>query len=431
VTIGLIGVVVLFILLAIELPVGYAMLCVGFVGFWILVSQNAALIKLATSPFSTIASYNLAVIPLFIIMAQVITATGFVKSLYNIAYKWLGHLRGGLSIATVAACGVFAAVSASSMATALTMGLVALPEMKRFKYDDALATGCVAAGGTLGVLIPPSGILIIYGLITSQSISKLFMAGIIPGLIQALFYMITVYILCKRNPNLGPPGPRTNFKERIIAIGQGGGETMALIALILGGLFAGWFTPTEAGAVGAFGAIMFGLARRRLHWQNFKKALFGSALNIGMLIFILIGGTIFGFFLTASTLPAALAAFVAGLDLPPLLIMALIMVLYVFLGCFLDAMSMILLTIPIFLPLAVKVGFDPIWFGIVLVKAVEMAVITPPVGMNVFSIHSVAKGVPMETIFKGIVPFLIADIFEVALLLFFPQIVMFLPNLMK
>jgi len=333
-------------------------------------------------------------------------------------------------MATIVACALFSAVSASSIATAITMGLVALPEMKRYKYDDALATGCVAAGGCMGVLIPPSGILIIYGIVAEESIAKLFIAGIIPGIIEAIFFVITIFILCRRKPSLGPPGPKSTNMERIKAIG-GGGEIMALMLLILGGLFAGWFTPTEAGAVGAFGAIFFGLIRKQLNLSKIKQAFLSSALNIGMLVVILIGATIFSFFITASTLPYVLSNFATGLNLPPLAIMCVVILIYLALGCVLDAMSMVMLTIPIFLPMAVSLGFSPIWFGIVLVKAVEMAVITPPVGMNVFAIHSVAKDVPMGTIFRGIIPFLIADIFEVILLLLFPQIVMFLPNLMK
>jgi C4-dicarboxylate transporter DctM subunit len=429
VVIGIIAFIVLFAFLLFGLPVGFGMLGVGFVGFWVLVSQNAALSKIATSPFSTISSYDLAVLPLFLLMAHITFTSGLSKDLYNLASKWLGRLPGGLGMATVGACAGFAAMSASSIATAATIGQVALPEMKKYKYQPALSTGCVAAGGTMGILIPPSAILIMYGIITETSIGKLFMAGIVPGVLEALFYMATIYILCRWKPSLGPRGPSSSFKEKIAAFGSCG-EVIGLIALVLGGLLAGWFTPTEAGAVGAFGAIIFSLFRRRLNWQKFKHAVFETMKTTGMVYGILIGAFLFNYFMAVTTIPFELADAVGKLPLPPLAIMGLVLVIYLFLGCIMDAGAMMLLTIPIFFPLAMNLGFDALWFGIIIARVCEMGMITPPIGINVYVIAGLQPDVPLTTIFKGIIPFLISDILHVMLLLFVPAVVLFLPALM-
>jgi len=429
VTTGIVGFVLLFTLLALRTPLGVSMFLVGFSGLWYLISQSAAVVKIGLIPFETMASFELAVLPLFLLMAQVIFAAGLSRDMYDVAAKWLGHQRGGVAIATVGGCAGFAAVSASSLATAVTMGLVAIPEMKRLNYDPALSTGCVAAGGTIGQLIPPSAGLITYGIITQTSIGKLFLGGMVPGILEALFYMGTIYILCTWKPNLGPPGPRYSFREKVAAF-KSCGEIIGLIVLVLGGLIIGWFTPTEAGAVGAFGAISFSMIRRRLDWKKFKHALVETMKTTGMLYGILIGAFLFKYFLAVTTIPFVLADFVGGLPLPPLAIMALVMTIYVFLGCVMDALAMILLTIPVFFPLAMDLGFDPIWFGILLVRMTEIGLITPPIGMNVYAISGIAPDVPVTTIFKGIIPFLIADVFHVALLLFVPAVVLFLPKFM-
>jgi C4-dicarboxylate transporter DctM subunit len=332
-------------------------------------------------------------------------------------------------MATVAGCAGFAAVSASSIATATTFGLQALPEMKRYNYDPALATGCIAAGGTMGILIPPSGMLIIYGIFTGTSIGRLFSGGMIPGILEAIFYMITIYILCLWKPSLGPRGPSYSFREKIAAFGSCG-EIVGLVVLVLGGLIIGWFTPTEAGAVGAFGAIVLSLIRGRLTWSKFKHALAETIKTTGMVYVILIGAFILNYFLAVTTIPFWLADTISALPLPPLAIMAAMIMVYLFLGCIMDAAAMILLTIPVFFPLAMSLGFDPIWFGIIIVRVVEIGMITPPIGVNVYVIAGVAPDVPMQTIFKGIVPFLIADVFHVLLLLFVPAVVLFLPGLM-
>ena len=429
VTIGFIGFAMLFALLALGLPIGVGMGVIGIGGMWYLISASAAYSKMAIPPFETVANYGFAVVPLFILMAQVVFVSGMGKDLYNLAAKWLGHKPGGVAMASVAGCAGFAAVSASSMATAATMGLVALPEMKRLKYDHALATGCVAAGGSIGILIPPSALLIIYGILTESSIGKLFIAGIIPGILEALFYIATIYILCKLNPSLGPQGERYTFKERILAF-RGCIELILLIILVLAGITIGWFTPTEAGAVGAFGAIIFSSIRGRINWAKLKIAFFDAMKTSGMIYGILIGAFILNYFLAVTRIPFIVSEYVAGLPFPPLGVLGLIMTLYLLLGCVLDGAAMMLLTIPIFFPLAMRLGFDPIWFGILICRAMEMAMITPPIGINVYVIAGIAPDVPMEIIFKGILPFLIADIFHVLLIIFVPSVAMFLPNLL-
>ena len=309
------------------------------------------------------------------------------------------------------------------------MGLVALPEMRRLKYDPALATGCIAAGGSIGVLIPPSGVMILYGILTETSIGRLFIGGIIPGVLEAVFYMVTIYILCIWKPHLGPRAPSSSLREKIIAFGSCG-EIIGLIVLVLTGLFVGWFTPTEAGAVGAFGAIVFSLLRKRLTWQKLGNAFFETIKTTGMIYVVLIGAMIFNYFLAVTNIPYIIADYVSALPLPPLGIMVIVMLVYLGLGCILDAAAMTVLTIPIFFPLSVSLGFSPIWFGILVVRAMEIAMITPPIGMNVFVISGVAKDIPIQTIFKGIFPFLIADIFHVALLLFVPALTLYLPSIM-
>ena len=430
VLLGAIGFIVLFSLLALGLPVGVGMALVGFLGFLFLVSPAAAITKMAVVPFTTIVSWDLSALPLFILMAQIVFVSGMGGDLYTLASKWLGRLPGGVAMGTVAACAGFGAISASSIATAVTMGSVAIPEMKKLKYAPSLAAGCVAAGGTMGSLIPPSGILIIYGIITETSIGKLFIAGIIPGIIQALLYMILIYIMCTLRPNMGPKGPVYTFKEKILAF-RNIGEIVALILLVLGGLLVGWFTPTEAGAVGAFGAIVFSLFRKRLSWEKFKQALMDTMKSTGMIYGILIGASIFNFFAAVTTIPAQVANFVGSLPLPPLAIMLVVMVVYLILGCFIDASAMLLLTIPVFFPLALSLGFNPVWFGIFCVIAIEVAMVTPPVGINVYVVAGIAPDIPMSTIFRGIFPFLIADAVRIAILMFVPATALFLPGLMR
>jgi tripartite ATP-independent transporter DctM subunit len=430
-TIGIIGLVILLILMAIRLPVGFAMALIGLTGFIYLVSVEGGLTMAARLCWIHFSSYSLSVIGLFLLMGQFAFNSGMSRRLYESAHDWLGHMRGGLAMATIGACAGFAAVCGSSVATAATLGEVALPEMKKRNYDPALATGSVAAGGTIGILIPPSGILIIYGIMTEQSIGKLFAAGFLPGILEAVFYIITVAIICRRNPNLGPRGPKTPLNMRLKGLWGGTIETISIFILVLGGLFAGFFTPTEAGGVGAFAILAMSVFSRRLNWKGFVDAVYATTGTTAMIFIVLIGAMIFNRFIAVTRLPFELASFVAGLDLPPLAIMGIIILCYVIGGCFIDALGLILLTVPIFFPLAMSLGFDPIWFGIIITRVTEIALITPPVGMNVYVIKGVAKDVPIGTIFRGIMPFLAADIVEVILLLFIPQIALFLPSFMS
>lgn len=426
---GVFGLLVLLILLSMRLPVGYSMAFVGLGGFMLLVSPVGGLTMAARAAWDQFASYNFSVIPLFILMGQFAFASGISQRLYDSAHKWLGHMRGGLAMATVGACAGFAAVCGSSTATAATMGMVALPEMRRYNYDPALATGSIAAGGSMGILIPPSVILIVYGIMTEQSIGKLFAAGFIPGILEAVVYIVTISIICKINPKLGPRGPRLPFKTKVAGLWGGTAETMAIFFLVLGGLFGGWFTPTEAGGVGAGLVLILSVAMRRLNWQGFVESISSTTRTVAMILIIVLGAVIFNKFIAITRLPFALAEWVVGLDMPPMAVMGLIIFVYLVGGCFMDALGLILLTVPIFFPVAVQLGFDPIWFGIIITRVTEIGVITPPVGMNVYVIKGVARDVPLATIFKGITPFLIADIFSVLLLLFVPQITLWLPSL--
>jgi len=429
VIIGIIGIVLLFILLALRMPIALIMALVGFAGFSYLVSPAAAFRVVAKDLYYTFASYSLTVIPLFVWMGFLAFHSGIGTKLYTAAYKLVGHIGGSLAMATQMACAIFGAVCGSNTATAATMGAISLPEMRRYKYDDSLATASVAAGGALGVLIPPSVIFIVYGVATQQSIGKLFIAGIFPGFLLMLLYMATIYILTRRNPNLGPPGPVVSWRERLTSLTGGIWEILIVFALSIGGLFAGWFTPTEAGAVGAFGVLAVTLAERRLSWQGFKKSLVDTTRTTALIMFLVAGAVIFGRFMAVSRIPFEMAVWAGELPFPPFVIMGIILFIYLILGCFIDALALILLTIPIFYPVVVTtLGYDPIWFGVIIVMVVAMGVITPPVGMNVYIIKGVAKDVPLETIFRGIWPFLGALIICIALLIAFPQIATFLPS---
>ena len=429
-TIGVIGLVILFVLLLSRMPIGLVMALVGFTGFAIIAGFGDALGILGTVPYATFANYNMSIIPLFILMGAFCYYSGLSKDLYDSVHAWIGHFRGGLSMATVGACAGFAAVSGSSLATAATMGTVALPEMKRYGYYNRLATGAVAAGGTIGILIPPSIVLILYAVITEQSIGKLFLAGIIPGVLEAIFYLLTIYILCRFNPRLGPPGPGTSFKQKVVSLSNSW-IVLVLFVLIMGGLYLGWFSPIEASGIGAFGAFIFALLRKKLPWQSFKESLFDTGKTTVMIFIILLGAMIFGYFLAVSRIPYELASTISALPVNEYVILAIILIFYLFLGAVMDSLAMMLLTVPIFFPLILELGFDPVWFGILIVRVCEIGLITPPVGLNVYIIRGVAKDVPMQTIFSGIAPFLVADVLHVILLVAFPQITLFLPNLMK
>ncbi len=431
VVVGVIGLGLLLLLLAIRMPVGYAMALIGLSGFVFLVSPEGGLTMAARACWDQFSSYHFSVVPLFILMGQLAFFSGISGRLYKSAYNWLGHMRGGLAMATIGACAGFAAICGSSTATVATMGAVALPEMKKYKYDPALATGCIAAGGSMGILIPPSVILIIYGIMTEQSIGSLFAAGFIPGLLEAFLYIITISIVCKKNPVLGPRGPKVSLKNKVTGLVGGTAETLAIFVLVIGGLFGGWFTPTEAAGVGAFAVLALSFFTRRMKWKGFKESVSTTTTTTAMILVIVLGAVIFNKFVAVTRVPFALADWVVGLNLPPLVIMGMIIVVYLIGGCFMDALGLILLTVPIFFPVAVSLGFNPIWFGIIITRISEIGVITPPVGMNVYVMKGVAPEVPLVTIFKGIFPFLLADIVSVMLLLFIPQITLFLPSIIR
>jgi len=429
--VGVIGFVVLvFLLLFVGTPVGFTMGVVGVAGFGYLVGWEPALNLLRTTPYLTISDYSMSVIPLFLLMGALTFYAGISRDLYYTMYRWLGYLRGGLAMATVAACAGFAAISGTSMATAATMGTVALPEMKKYKYDSALAVGCIAAGGTMGILIPPSVTMIVYAIITEQSVGKLFLAGVIPGILEAVFYIVTIAILCKRRPLIGPPGERTTLAQKIFSLGSTW-PVITLFLIVIGGIFMGVFSPTEAGGIGALGAFLFALGKRKLSRSNLYAALLETGKTTAMLLIIIIGAKIFGYFLSVSRLPFELAEALAGLTFNRYIILGMIIAVYIFLGCFMLPMPLIIVTVPIIFPLILSLGFNPIWFGIIVVRLVEIGQITPPVGLNLFVVKGVAKDIPMGTIYRGVIPFLIADIFHVVLLVALPQISLFLPSFMK
>jgi tripartite ATP-independent transporter DctM subunit len=428
VVVGIIGIVILVTAFLISMPVGFAMALVGLAGFCYLVSPGAALSLLARDFFDMFSSYSLTVIPMFILMGAIAYSSGMSSRLYDTSHKLFGQLRGGLVIATIAACAGFAAICGSTNATAAAMGRVSLPEMKRYGYDDSLATGSVAAAGSLGILIPPSTIFIVYGILTEQSIGKLFIAGVFPGIMLAILFMVVVVLLCWRRPSLAPRGEATTWKEKLFGL-AGVTEMLILFALVIGGLFLGWFSPIQAGAVGAAGALLIGLVRKQLKWEGFRFAITDTLRVTCQVMVIVTGAVVFGHFIAVTKIPLILADWVGSLPLPNMGIMAIIVLMYLIGGFFMDALAMITLTIPIIYPVVVKLGFDPIWFGVIIVLVTEMGVITPPVGINVYVIKGVAEDVPLETIFRGIFPFLGALIVAVAILMALPQIATFLPAL--
>jgi C4-dicarboxylate transporter, DctM subunit len=427
--IGTIGIVVLIILLFSKMPIGAGMAIVGFVGFGAVVGFSPALGVLKTVPYTTFAEQSLSVIPLFLLMGAFSFHSGMSEDLFEVVYTWMGHFRGGVAMATIVACACFAAISGSSLATAATLGAIALPEMKKYKYDDGLATGAVAAGGSVGILIPPSVILIIYGIITEQSIGKLFLAGIIPGIMEAVFYIFTIAYLTYFKPHHGPRGPKTTFRQKIRSLKKAW-EVVLLFIVVIGGIYKGIFTPTEAAGIGAFGTFLFSLLRRKLNWSNFCQSLASTVETTGMLFLVILGAMIFGYFLSVTRLPTDFASIVSNLPVSRYVVLVMILAIILLLGCIMDSMAIVLLTIPVFYPLIQQLDFNPIWFGILVVRVTEMGLITPPVGLNVFIIKGIS-GVPIGTIFKGVIPHLIADFLQVVTLVVFPPFAMFLPGLMS
>jgi C4-dicarboxylate transporter DctM subunit len=427
---GLFSFVILVVLMFARVPVGFVMAIVGFLGFGLLTSWDASLSLLARDFFAIFGSYNLTVVPLFVLMGQIAHYTGISGRLFNTANKFMGHLPGGLAIATIGACAGFSAICGSTSATAATMASVALPEMKKYRYDPALATGVVAAGGSLGILIPPSTIFIIYGIMTEQSVGKLFMAGVLPGVLLTVLFIVTIVVWIRLRPGLCVPAPKASLRERIASL-TGVIETFILFVLVMGGLFVGFFTPTEAAAVGACGTIIIALIGGHLTRKGFARSLNETTRISCMILVIVAGATVFGHFLAVTTIPAGIGAWVAGLKWPPFLIIGLILLVYLLLGCLMDSLAMIMLTIPVFYPVVTTLGYDPIWFGVVIVLVAEMGVITPPVGINVYVVAGVARDVPLQVIFRGAMNMMIALFLTALLLIVFPQIALFLPGFMK
>jgi len=425
------GVVALFaflVLVLIGMPIAFAFATTGVIGLIILRGLEAGLSTLGAAPYTWASQYTLIAFPLFVLMGQFAFYAGISKDLYQTAYKWIGRLPGGLALATTLACTGFAACTGSSLASAATMGTIAVPEMKRMDYHPRLITGCVAAGGTLGILIPPSLIFIIYGTITEASIGKLFMAGIFPGIMLSAMFLVLIFIMCKRNSELGPHGLSFPWKDRLAAL-AGVSGALILFLLVIGGLYAGIFTPSEAGAIGAFGAFILFIIRGRVTRQNVTGALVESVRTACFALTILIGAMIFSSFLVVTGLPGMLTELVVNLPVPPYVIVILILLVYIPLGAVMDCLPMILLTMPVVFPAIAALGIDPIWFGVLVVVMSEMALVTPPVGMNAYIVHGVS-GVPLEEVFRGVVPFVIVMLIGVALLVAFPQISLFLPGLM-
>ena len=427
--VALLGFVCLFALMLLRVPVGMAMGLVGVTGFGYLTGAVPALKLIGQTSMRTVTDYNFGVIPMFMLMGALVSVSGMSRELFRAANSLLGHLRGGLGVATILACGGFAAVCGSSVATAATFSTVAYPEMRRFQYPESFSTGVIAAGGTLGIMIPPSTVLAVYAILTEQDIGKLFMAGVVPGLLAVLMYVLTIALIVAARPHLLPAGERKSWPERLSGLKEVWAPLL-LFVFVMVGLYTGFFTPTEAGGVGAVGAFLIGLLRGKLTPALVREALLSATRTSAAVFTVLIGALLFGYFLTLTQVPQNVTEFLTGLGVGPYGVLALILMMYLVLGCLMDAMAMIILTVPIIYPVIVALGFDPIWFGIIVVMVVELGLIHPPVGMNVFVIKSVIKDVSFNTIFRGVLPFIAMDLVRLLLLIAFPVLALWLPNQM-
>jgi C4-dicarboxylate transporter DctM subunit len=427
--IAIIGFVALFALMLLRVPIGMAMGLVGVSGFAYLAGGGPALKIVGHTSMRTVTDFNFAVVPLFLLMGAFATTSGMSRELFRAGNAFLGHLRGGLGIATIAACGGFAAICGSSVATAATFSRVAYPEMRRYGYRESFSTGVIAAGGTLGIMIPPSTVFAIYGLITEQDIGRLFIAGIVPGILAMLMYMGTVTLMGRLRPDYLPPGKHTSWAERITSIREIW-STLLLFVFVIGGIYGGAFTATEAAGMGAVGAFILGVVRGRLSRQDIRRSLLDTTRVTAAVFTILIGALLFGYFLTITQTPQKITALLTGLGIGRYGVLAVIMFMYLVLGCIMDALAMIILTVPIILPVIKELGFDPIWFGVIIVMTVELGLISPPVGMNIFVIKSVIGDVKISTIFSGVLPFIVTDIVRLAILIAFPIIALWLPSRM-
>ena len=434
---SLIGLGTVLLLVFLRMPIAIAMGIVGFVGYAQIRGFRASISMVGRLIIDTAQDYGLSVVPLFILMGLFVSKGGLSRELYQVSFAFLGHLRGGLAMATICACAGFSAICGSSLATAATMSKVAMPQMRQYGYKDRLSTASIAAGGTLGILIPPSVILVIYGLLTETSIGKLFIAGIVPGFLGVLFYLAAVKWVVARDAEAGPAGERTDWAGRAAAL-KGVWAVLLLFFLVIGGLYGAldfWplnltFAPTEAAGMGAAGAFLIALSRRSLDFWGVAEVLIEAAQTTAALFAVLIGAWVFSNFVNIAGLPGALNAAVTNTGLAPMAVLFLILIIYVALGCVFESLSMLLLTVPIFFPLVIGLGFDPVWFGIIVVVVIEISLITPPVGLNVFVLKGVIEDVSTATIFKGVTPFWIADLLRLVLLVLLPSLVLFLPNSM-
>jgi len=424
---AVIGIVVLLLLLFLGMNIGLAMTMVGFIGYAFVVKFTAALGVLQNVPATQASTYSLTVIPLFILMGNFAFASGMSEGLYNTGNKWLNRLPGGLACATIAACAGFGAICGSTNATAATMGTIAIPEMRKYGYDDRLATGSVSVGGTLGIIIPPSTPMIVYGIIAELSIGRLFVAGIIPGIILAILLCVTVVVQVKLNPSLAKPGTRYSWAERFSSL-----KDLFWMAVLFIGvfycMFSGIFTINEAASAGAFLAMVITAIKGRLNWNTFFSVMKDTVKTTAMTFLILIGAVIFGNFLAITRLPMTLAGAISAMDVSPYLVLFAIMLIYVVLGCFMDALPMMMLTVPIFLPIITGLGFDAIWFGVMIILVMQLGLITPPVGMNCYVISGIAKDVPLQTIFQGSLPFVFAILLALVICTAVPSLATYLPN---
>ncbi len=426
---GVLGICLLFVFLALRMHIGVALALIGFGGTSFIIGPDAALNLMGMVPWSEGSSYTLSVIPLFILMGQFAFTSGISQDIYKAVHNWMGHLRGGLAMATIVACSGFAAVCGSSLATGATMARVAIPEMKKYGYDLSLSTGCVAAGGTLGILIPPSIGFIIYGILTEESIGKLFMAGILPGLLLASLFIVAIYVQCLIKPEMGPKGDPTTWKTKFKSL-YSTWTMLSLFVLVMGGIYFGVFTPTEAAGIGAFGAFIITLVRRKLTFTTLSESLLATGNMTAMIFLIIIGANIFSSFLALTGIPFMLADLIVGLALPRMVILMMIILVFILLGCVMDCYAIMILMVPILFPIIQAMNFNPLWFGVIMVIVLEVGLITPPVGLNVFVIKGAVPEVPLTTIFNGVWPFLIAAVFCIVILIIFPEIVFFLPSKM-
>ncbi len=426
---GIVGMIVLLMLFFLGVPISFAFALAGVMGFTYISSVEGGLSVLAIETFSNFTNYGLTVIPMFVLMGSICFSGGMSKKLFDFGFALFGRVRGGLAIATVSACALFSAVCGSTAATAAAMGKVAIPDMRRYKYDDGLATGVVAASGSLGILIPPSSTLVVYATLTELSVGKLFIAGVLPGILLAICFGGAVMYTCLRNPKAGPAGPATTMKEKLKAL-AGVIDMGVLFCLVMGGLFMGWFTPTQAGAAGAAGALVISALRKSLTWQKLFDA-FEETVKVSCMIMVLIAGAlIFSRFLAITTLPRIISNWVGGLPLSPMTIMFLIVLFHFLAGTFMDGFGLILLTVPVLYPTIIELGFDGVWYGIIVILIVEMGAISPPEGLNMWVVKGIAQDVPLSTIFRGVIPFCVALLVCALLLILFPQIVTFLPSFM-